>query len=136
VFDVLFLENSMFSHIMVGANDLAASKAFYDAIFGAVGGKPGFFDDMGRVIYMHDGALFIVTKPIDGASACHANGGTIGFAMASPEQADAWHEAGVASGGTPCEDPPGIREGGFGKLYLAYLRDPAGNKLCGLHRIG
>jgi len=125
----------MFSHVMVGANDMAASKAFYDAIFGAIGAKPGFFDDKGRAIYLHDGALFLVTTPIDGAPACHANGGTIGFKMASPQEADAWHAAGVAAGGTACEDPPGVREGGFGKLYLAYLRDPAGNKLCALHRI-
>ncbi|ATP20079.1 MULTISPECIES: VOC family protein [Sphingobium] len=126
----------MFSHVMVGSNDLDASRAFYDALFGAVGGKPAMQDDKGRLIYMHDGALFMVTKPIDGEPACHANGGTIGFRMTSAEQADAWHAAGVAAGGTACEDPPGVREGGFGKLYLAYLRDPAGNKLCGLHRIG
>ncbi len=126
----------MFSHVMVGSNDLDVSRAFYDVLFGAVGGKPAMQDDKGRLIYMHDGALFMVTKPIDGEAACHANGGTIGFRMASTEQADAWHAAGVAAGGTACEDPPGVREGGFGKLYLAYLRDPAGNKLCGLHRIG
>jgi catechol 2,3-dioxygenase-like lactoylglutathione lyase family enzyme len=126
----------MFSHVMVGSNDLDVSRAFYDALFGSVGGKPAMQDDKGRLIYMHDGALFMVTKPIDGEAACHANGGTIGFRMASTEQADAWHAAGVAAGGTACEDPPGVREGGFGKLYLAYLRDPAGNKLCGLHRIG
>ncbi|MBR2267631.1 VOC family protein [Sphingobium sp.] len=126
----------MFSHVKVGSNDLDISRAFYDALFGAVGGKPAMQDDKGRLIYMHDGALFMVTKPIDGEPACHANGGTIGFRMASTEQADAWHAAGVAAGGTACEDPPGVREGGFGKLYLAYLRDPAGNKLCGLHRIG
>jgi catechol 2,3-dioxygenase-like lactoylglutathione lyase family enzyme len=125
----------MFSHVMIGANDMAASKAFYDATFGAIGVKPGFFDDKGRAIYLHDGALFLVTTPIDGAPACHANGGTIGFKMTSPQEADAWHAAGVAAGGTACEDPPGVREGGFGKLYLAYLRDPAGNKLCALHRI-
>ncbi|WP_176593813.1 VOC family protein [Sphingobium sp. EM0848] len=125
----------MFSHIMVGANDIAAAKAFYDALFAAVGGKPAITDDMGRLIYMHDGALFMVTKPIDGEPACHANGGTIGFTMASPEQADAWHAAGVAAGGKTCEDAPGVREASFGKLYLAYLRDPAGNKLCGLHRM-
>ncbi len=125
----------MFSHIMVGANDIDASKAFYDATLGALGAREGRIDPYGRVIYMHDGQLFIVTKPIDGADACHANGGTIGFAAASPEQADAWHAAGVAAGGTPVENDPGIREGAMGKLYLAYLRDPAGNKLCALHRV-
>ena len=125
----------MFSHVMLGAKDMDASKAFYDATFEAIGGKPGFADDKGRIIYMHNGGLFMLTQPIDGEPACHANGGTIGFAMASPEQADAWHAAGVAAGGTTCEDPPGVREASFGKLYLAYLRDPAGNKLCGLHQV-
>lgn len=126
----------MFSHVMVGADDIDGAKIFYDALFQAVGGKPAFTDDEGRLIYMHNGALFMVSRPIDGQSASCANGGTIGFAMTSPEQADAWHAAGVAAGGTTCEDPPGIREASFGKLYLAYLRDPSGNKLCGLHRVG
>lgn len=126
----------MFSHIMIGSNDTARSKAFYDATLGALGAKPGMTDDKGRVIYMNNGGLFIITKPINGEPACHANGGTIGFAAENPEQADAWHAAGIAAGGTACEDPPGVREGGFGKLYLAYLRDPDGNKLCALHRLG
>ncbi|WP_242123707.1 VOC family protein [Sphingobium sp. Sx8-8] len=126
----------MFTHVMVGSNDIEASKAFYDALFAAIGGRPAVRDDKGRLIYMHDGAMFMVTKPIDGQPACHANGGTIGFAMASAEQADAWHAAGVAAGGTSCEDPPGVRDSAIGPLYLAYLRDPAGNKLCGLYRGG
>lgn len=126
----------MFSHVMLGANDIDASRRFYDALFAALGGKPGIMDDKGRVIYMHGGSLFLLTRPINGGAACGANGGTVGFAMASPEQADAWHAAGVASGGISCEDPPGWRESGFGPIYLAYLRDPAGNKLCGLHRAG
>ena len=126
----------MYSHMMVGSNDIDRSKTFYDAVFGAIGGKPAMVDDKNRLIYMHNGGLFLVTAPIDGQPACHANGGTIGFAMENPAQADAWHAAGVAAGGTPIEDDPGMREGGFGKLYLAYLRDPDGNKLCALHRPG
>jgi catechol 2,3-dioxygenase-like lactoylglutathione lyase family enzyme len=126
----------MYSHMMVGSNDMARSKTFYDALFGAIGGKPAITDDKGRLIYMHNGGMFLVTPPIDGQPACHANGGTIGFAMDGPEQADAWHAAGVSAGGTAIEDAPGVREGGFGKLYLAYLRDPDGNKLCALHRMG
>jgi catechol 2,3-dioxygenase-like lactoylglutathione lyase family enzyme len=125
----------MYSHMTVGSNDIERSKRFYDAVFGAMGGKPGMTDDKGRLIYMHGGGLFLVTPPINGEPATHANGGTIGFAMSGPEQADAWHAAGVANGGTTCEDPPGVREGAYGKLYLAYLRDPDGNKLCGLHRM-
>lgn len=125
----------MFSHVMLGADDVEKSKAFYDATLGTLGAKPGMVDDKGRVIYNHNGALFMLTKPINGEAASYANGGTIGFAASSPADIDAWHAAGVANGGTTCEDPPGVREGAFGKLYLAYLRDPAGNKLCGLHWI-
>jgi catechol 2,3-dioxygenase-like lactoylglutathione lyase family enzyme len=125
----------MFSHVMVGSNDIARSKKFYDALFGAVGGKPGKQDEKGRLLYAHNGGLFMVTRPIDGKPATHANGGTIGFAVSGPEQAEAWHKAGVANGGTAIEDPPGIRQGSFGELYLAYLRDPDGNKLFALHRM-
>ncbi len=121
----------MFSHVVVGSNDLAKSKAFYDAVFAAMGGKPGM--DMGtRLAYAHKGSNFMVTKPINGEAACFANGGTIGFSMDSSEQLQAWHDAGVAAGGTSCEDPPGVRDLGFAKLNLAYLRDPDGNKLCAM----
>ena len=125
----------MYSHMMVGANDIDRAKTFYDAIFGAVGGKPGIVDPKGRLIYMHNGGMFLVTKPIDGAGATPGNGMTIGFAMANPAECDAWHAAGVAAGGKAIEDPPGVREGAGMKLYLAYLRDPDGNKLCALHRM-
>ncbi len=124
----------MYSHMMVGSNDIARSKTFYDATFKAMGGREGITDPKGRLIYMHNGSMFLVTAPIDGEPATHGNGCTVGFAM-SPEQADAWHEAGVANGGTAIEDPPGVREGNGMKLYLAYLRDPDGNKLCALHRL-
>ena len=125
----------MFTHVVVGSNDLQKSKTFYDALFGAIGGNPGM--DMGtRLAYAHNGANFMVTTPINGESATYANGGTIGFQMASAEQADAWHAAGVANGGTSCEDAPGPRDLGFAKLYLAYLRDPDGNKLCGMFPLG
>jgi catechol 2,3-dioxygenase-like lactoylglutathione lyase family enzyme len=76
-----------------------------------------------------------LTRPINGEPASHANGGTVGFAAPSPEAADAWHAAGLAAGGTGIEDAPGVRQSPFGPLYLAYLRDPAGNKVCAMHRM-
>jgi catechol 2,3-dioxygenase-like lactoylglutathione lyase family enzyme len=124
----------MFSHIMIGANDLDASRKFYDAALCALGVAPGKMDDKGRVFYRTKTGVFALTKPIDGNAATFANGGTIGFACESPEVAAAWHAAGVAHGGKSCEEPPGWRDGAFGKLYLAYLRDPSGNKICALHR--
>jgi len=126
----------MFTHVMVGANDLAASKRFYDAVLGAIGQGEGQADPKGRIFYRSKTGVFGITKPIDGDAATHANGGTIGFACASPEQVDAFHGAGVANGGKSIEDPPGWREGGAGRFYLAYLRDPCGNKICALHRGG
>ena len=124
----------MFSHMMVGSNDIARSKVFYDATFTAMGGRAGSIDPKGRLLYMHNGGLFLVTPPINGEPATHGNGCTVGFSM-TPEQADAWHKAGVENGGTAIEDAPGVRDGGMMKMYLAYLRDPDGNKLCALHRM-
>ena len=125
----------MFSHIMVGANDIQESKVFYDAVMGALGYEPGVIDDKGRCFYLTKSGIFAISKPIDGEPACNGNGSTVGFTAADPAVADAWHAAGLANGGTSCEDPPGVREGNAGKLYLAYLRDPSGNKICALHRL-
>jgi hypothetical protein len=62
----------------------------------------------------------MLSKPIDGKSATHANGGTIGISMSGPEQVDAWHKAGVANGGTSIEDPPGVRQGAAGQ-YISLI---------------
>ncbi|KJC45820.1 glyoxalase [Bradyrhizobium sp. LTSP885] len=124
----------MFSHVMIGTNDLDKAKAFYDALLSTVDVRPARVDGH-RIFYITKTGVFSVSKPIDGEPATHANGGTIGFACHSPEQVEAWHAAGVAAGGKPCENPPGVREGAAGKLYLAYLRDPDGNKICAMHRM-
>ena len=126
----------MFSHVMVGANDIEASRKFYDAVLGTLGIPAAVTDEKGRLFYLSPNGVFAVTKPIDGAPATAGNGATIGFTVADPATVDAWHKAGVANGGTAIEDPPGVREGGMGKMYLAYLRDPSGNKICALHRMG
>ena len=127
----------MFSHVILGVNDLEKSRAFYDAVLGTLGMKPGAYNhngEAGRYFYRSPAGLFGITTPINGEPATHGNGSTTGFAMASPQQVDAFHATGVAHGGTTCENPPGWREGPSGALYLAYLRDPDGNKLCALYR--
>jgi catechol 2,3-dioxygenase-like lactoylglutathione lyase family enzyme len=124
----------MFSHVMLGTNDLDRAKKFYDAVLGTLGIGPAVVDGH-RIFYLSPKGVFSVSKPIDGKPATIANGGTIGFAATSAEQATAWHAAGIANGGKTCEDPPGVREGSSGKLYLAYLRDPDGNKICALQRM-
>ncbi len=123
----------MFSHVMLGVNDLEVSKTFYDATLGVLGVGPGFAHK-NRYFYRSPTATFAISTPINGEPATHGNGSTTGFSVASAEQGDAWHAAGVANGGTTCEDPPGFREGPTGPIYLAYLRDPDGNKLCALFR--
>lgn len=125
----------MFSHVMIGSSDLERSKKFYDAVLGALGVAPGFVDRH-RVFWRTKTGTFGVSIPIDGKPCTFANGGTIGFACETSEQADAWHAAGLANGGTAIEDAPGVRDGGAMKMYLAYLRDPDGNKICALKRMG
>jgi catechol 2,3-dioxygenase-like lactoylglutathione lyase family enzyme len=119
---------------MIGTNNLEKAKSFYDSLLGTLGVPPAFVDRH-RIFYRTPTGIFSVSIPIDGKPATAANGGTVGFAANSPEQVEAWHKAGLAAGGKTCEDPPGVRDGGAGKLYLAYLRDPDGNKICALHRM-
>jgi len=124
----------MFSHAMVGTSDLDRAKRFYDAALGALGIAPGVVDRH-RIFWRAPTGVFSASLPINGEPVSVGNGSTLGFACSSREQVDAWHAAGVAHGGSTCEDPPGVREGAAGQMYLAYLRDPDGNKLCGLYRM-
>lgn len=120
----------MFTHIMVGSNDIARSQKFYNATFQALDIAPSEINANGRLSYAHHGVRFLVTKPLDGKAATPANGGTLSFAAPTPAHAAAWHKAGLENGGTAIENPPGIRQTPVGPMYLAYLRDPDGNKLC------
>src|SRR5437868_6050347 len=102
----------MFTHVMVGSNDIERSKRFYDAVLGTLGAGEAIRNmaDSGhaRLFYRHDGSSFGVSEPINGEAATFANGGTIGFKCRSPEQVQAFHDTALAHGGTSCEDPPGL----------------------------
>lgn len=128
----------MLNHVMVGANDLERSKRFYDAVLGTLGAGEPFRDTTAsghtRLFYHHNGSTFGITEPINGEDATFANGGTIGFKCDSPEQVQKFHDTAVAQGGISIEEPPGVREGSLGKMYLAYVRDPDGHKLCAIYR--
>ena len=129
----------MFSHVMIGSNDIEKSKRFYDAVLGTLGaGEP--FRNLApsghtRLFYRHEGNTFCVSEPIDGEAASCANGGTIGFKCTSPEQVRAFHDAALAHGGVSIEEPPGLRDNGMGPMHLAYVRDPDGHKLCAIYRL-
>lgn len=128
----------MFNHIMVGSNDIERSARFYGAVLGVLGAGEPIRNDAPsgqlRLFYRHDGSTFCVSEPIDGEPATVANGATVGFKCTSADQVQAFHDAAVMAGGTSIEEPPGPRTGAMGQLYLAYVRDPDGNKLCAIHR--
>ncbi len=128
----------MFSHVMVGSNDLERSRRFYDAVLGVLGvGEPihnRATSGHARLFYRHDGGTFCVTEPINGEASTIANGGTIGFKCSSSEQVQQFHDVAVAHGGASIEGAPGLRDGTLGAMHLSYVRDPDGNKLCALHR--
>jgi catechol 2,3-dioxygenase-like lactoylglutathione lyase family enzyme len=119
--------DGVFSHVFLGADDVAASARFYDAALGALGiNNLGPFGN-GWILYGKDKPAFIIAKPGNG-DASSSNGVTIGFAAATTAEVDAFHAAGLANGGTD-EGAAGPRSHLPG-AYAAYLRDPAGNKIC------
>jgi len=128
----------MFNHIMIGSRNIEQSKKFYDAVLGTLGaGEP--MRNVGptghiRLFYRHEGNAFCISEPINGEDATFANGATIGFKCSSPEQVQIFHDTAVAHGGQSIEDPPGLRDGALGPLYLSYVRDPDGHKLCAVYR--
>ncbi|WP_019576606.1 VOC family protein [Curvibacter lanceolatus] len=128
----------MLNHVMLGSNDIERSKRFYDAVLGVLGaGEPMRnvnATGQTRLFYRHDGSTFGLSEPIDGQPATASNGFTLGFKCNSPEQLKQFHDTAVAHGGISIEDPPGLREGKLGSMYLAYVRDPDGHKLCALYR--
>lgn len=128
----------MLSHVMIGSNDIERSKRFYDAVLGTLGaGEPlrhKANSGHTRLFYRHDGSTFCITEPINGEEANPANGGTIGFKCSSPEQVFKFHDTAIANGGMSIEEPPGPRDGSMGAMYLAYVRDPDGHKLCAIYR--
>jgi catechol 2,3-dioxygenase-like lactoylglutathione lyase family enzyme len=119
---------SIFTHVVLGTNDMAKSRKFYDAALGALGLK--FVGPLGEnaVMYGKEGPEFIVTKPANGKPACFANGGTLGFAAPTRAAVHEFHKQGLANGGTD-EGAPGPRSF-TPTAYAAYLRDPDGNKIC------
>ncbi|TSJ64514.1 VOC family protein [Starkeya sp. 3C] len=128
----------MFSHIILGARDLARLTAFYDAVLAPLGllrvdaeddgGPPG------SMWVMPGGAWpqFYVQLPFNGLPATWGNGTQVSFAAPSPAAVDAAWRALVEHGGTD-EGAPGLRPNYAADYYGAYGRDPEGNKLCFVH---
>nr|WP_087574319.1 MULTISPECIES: VOC family protein [unclassified Sphingomonas]AJW29581.1 Lactoylglutathione lyase and related lyase [Sphingomonas sp. JE1] len=117
----------MFNHVMVGSNDLEKSRAFYDALLKPLGMVDTPYE--GRLRYMGNGGLLVVVKPGDGNPATSGNGTNIGLRASSREAVDAAYAGGMANGGTS-DGAPGLRSTSAFGNYVAYIRDPDGNKFC------
>jgi catechol 2,3-dioxygenase-like lactoylglutathione lyase family enzyme len=128
----------MFNHIVLGSNDLERSKRFYDAVLGVLGAGEPIRDVASsghtRLFYRHEGGTFCLTEPINGQEATVANGSTVAFRCASPEQVKAFHDVALTHGGQSIEEPPGLRVLSTGSFHLGYVRDPDGHKLCAIYR--
>ncbi len=125
----------LFNHVFVGTNDLERARAFYDAALGALGLTNSSSTQAPLLSYRLGEQGFAVRAPRNGELATPANGGTIGFRAPSPAHVDAFHAAGLEYGGSS-DGAPGPRPGSFGEPYIAYLRDPDGNKLCAMWKRG
>lgn len=128
----------MFSHIMVGTNDIDRAKKFYDAVLTTLGPVEIKSDvtDTGhrRIFYQYLDNTFCVTEPINGDQATSANGSTIAFKCRSPAMVDDFFHTALKQGGEAIENPPGRRDNNFGTFYTAYILDRDGNKLCAICR--
>jgi catechol 2,3-dioxygenase-like lactoylglutathione lyase family enzyme len=117
---------AIFTHVVLGTNNLEKARKFYDETLSALGLKR-VMDMENASLWGKDGPEFMVTRPANGAPATHANGGTVGFAAPDRPAVHAFHEKALEAGGT-CEGPPGPRDF-TPTAYAAYVRDPDGNKL-------
>jgi catechol 2,3-dioxygenase-like lactoylglutathione lyase family enzyme len=130
----------MFSHIIIGARDLAVMGLFYDAVLAPLGLVRGPDEDDGGpagILWHQPGRewpQFYVQLPFNGLPATWGNGSQVSFAAPSPAAVDAAWQAAMDHGGRD-EGGPGLRADYGPDYYGAYCRDPEGNKLCFVHLV-
>jgi catechol 2,3-dioxygenase-like lactoylglutathione lyase family enzyme len=130
----------MISYTTIGSSDFEHSKKFFDAALGALGyGLLHDYSEYGTVAWgdlanatlPHNGKLWLMKRPFDGQAASAGNGAMVGLIARTRAQVDAFHAAALANGGS-CEGKPGLREAYGPNMYLAYVRDPMGNKFSAM----
>jgi catechol 2,3-dioxygenase-like lactoylglutathione lyase family enzyme len=130
---------TMVLYVTVGTADLARAERFYDAVFAVLGygRSPGADAAAGWAGWgpsYDDGVSFWVCSPFDGRAPAPGNGAMTAFRAASEAEVDGFHAAAIANGGSS-EGGPGTRPYYEPSFYVAYVRDPDGNKLaCVYHR--
>ncbi|WP_101068975.1 VOC family protein [Roseovarius salinarum] len=128
----------MFSHVMLGADNLARQVAFFDAVLAPLGlERRERIEQAGPagVIWYVPGQRwpqFAIRAPLNGRPASPGNGVQVSFAAPDRGAVDAAWSAAVKAGGTD-EGRPGRRPRYAPDFYAAYCRDPEGNKLCFVH---
>lgn len=117
----------MIAYSTIGTNDMNRAIAFYDAVFEAIGGLRQVSGETWTQ-YGREGerAKVCLTQPYDGKIATYGNGAMLAFETGTRANVDAAYAAALAQGGTDA-GKPGVREDTH---YVAYMRDPDGNKLC------
>jgi catechol 2,3-dioxygenase-like lactoylglutathione lyase family enzyme len=125
----------MLSYITIGANDLPASARFYTAILVPLGYHAKetvhgieYTWPADSVPARHPAAVYL-KHPFNGQPATAANGAMNAFQADTQALVRILHAAGLAAGGTD-EGAPGFRADYSAHFYVAYLRDPIGNKLA------
>jgi catechol 2,3-dioxygenase-like lactoylglutathione lyase family enzyme len=116
-------------YIMIGSNDLARSRVFYDAVMPHIGAT--LAHDYGDITFGYttsNGSAIWVARPYDKQAAVPGNGSMPGFGCAREAVVDAAHAAALAHGGTS-EGDPGPRPIYGEGIYIGYVRDPDGNKM-------
>ena len=118
----------MYSHVTIGANDIAGARAFYDPVLATLGIERFFERDTALGYGELRGTRLWVMHPHDGQAASIGNGVHVAFLAPSRAAVRAFYEAALANGGTD-EGAPGPRPQYHRNYYGAYVRDPEGNKL-------
>jgi catechol 2,3-dioxygenase-like lactoylglutathione lyase family enzyme len=133
----------MLTYAYFGSNDLERATAFYDAVLAPLGMKRCITGDSqwdtisaGWGTYENDGAqelAFWVGKPFNQQPATVGNGSMIAFRARTWQEVDDFHAAALAHGGTS-DGAPGLRLNYNPDFYVAYVRDPDGNKIAAVCR--
>lgn len=123
----------MLSHVFVGSNDFEQALAFYQPVMAALGIAARFVDAQKPWAAWQSSPdprpLFLIGRPYNGQPHQPGNGQMVALLAPSRAQVDQAYQAALAQGGQ-CEGPPGLRPQYHAHYYGAYVRDPAGNKLC------
>ncbi|MGR3714434.1 MAG: VOC family protein [Shimia sp.] len=125
----------MISYVTVGADDIPRAKRFYAAFLPALGyGFKEGPEGLSYALPVPDGQRpvlpdFYVKPPFDGQPASVGNGNMVAFEAANQRMVRDLHAAALAAGGTD-DGQPGFRADSGPQFYVAYLRDPQGNKIA------